>query len=180
MIIREAEKVDLKELLNVGKQAFGQGEGPEIVKLINDLLRDPTARPLLSLIALRDEKIIGHLLFTSAQLDTDSELDIQLLAPLAVLPEEQNRGTGGRLIEKGLQILTRKGVKLVFVLGHPNYYPRFGFKEAGKFGLEAPYPIPEKHAAAWMVRELSTGLVGKLTGKVVCADAMNRPEYWRE
>jgi len=180
LIIREAVKADLKELLNVEEQAFGQDEGPEIVKLINGLLSDPTARPLLSLIALRDEKIIGHVLFTSAQLDTDSELDIQLLAPLAVLPEEQNRGIGSRLVEKGLQILTRKGVKLVFVLGHPNYYPRFGFKQAGKLGLEAPYLIPEEIAAAWMVREMSPGLLSNLTGNVLCADAINRPEYWRE
>ncbi len=180
LIIREAVKADLKELLNVEEQAFGQDEGPEIVKLINGLLSDPTARPLLSLIALRDKKIIGHVLFTSALLASDSELNIQLLAPLAVIPEEQNRGTGGRLIEKGLQMLTQKGVKLVFVLGHPSYYPRFGFKEAGILGFEAPYPIPDEVAAAWMVRELSPGLVGKLTGKVLCADAMNRPEYWRE
>lgn len=180
MIIREAVKADLEELLNVAKEAFGQNEGPEIFKLINDLLSDPTARPLLSLVALKDEKIIGHILFTSAQLDTDSDLDIQLLAPLAVLPEEQNREIGSRLIEKGLQILTRKGVKLVFVLGHPNYYPRFGFKVAGRLDLEAPYPIPDEVAAAWMVRELSPGLAGKLTGKILCADAINRPEYWRE
>jgi len=180
LFIREAEKADLTDLLAVEEKAFGQFEGPEVLKLVAGLLNDPTARPLLSLVALRGKKITGHILFTSARISSDSEMSIQLLAPLAVIPEEQNRGTGGQLIEKGLQILAQKGVKLVFVLGHPNYYPRFGFKEAGKLGFEAPYPIPEEASAAWMVRELSQGLVGKLTGKVLCADAINRPEYWRE
>jgi predicted N-acetyltransferase YhbS len=72
------------------------------------------------------------------------------------------------------------GVELVFVLGHPGYYPRFGFKPAGVLGFEAPYPIPEKHADAWMVRELRAGIIGSVRGKVVCADTLSRPEYWRE
>ena len=180
MKIQEAKQADLEELLAVEEKAFGQNEGPEIVKLISDVLTDPTARPLLSLVALKGERIIGHVLFTSAELSLDPELDIKLLAPLAVLPGEQNRGVGGQLIEKGLQILSQKGVKLVFVLGHPNYYPRFGFKEAGKLGFEAPYPIPGEIAAAWMVRELDPGTIGKLTGRVICANAINRPKYWRE
>lgn len=180
MIIREAVKADLKELLSVEEQAFGQDEGPEIVKFVAGLLDDPTARPLLSLVALQKGQVIGHILFTSAKLSSNPELDIQILAPLAVLPEKQNRGTGGQLIEKGLQMLAQKGTKLVFVLGHPGYYPRFGFKEAGKLGFEAPYPINAENADAWMVRELSPGLAGKLAGKIRCADAMNRSEYWRE
>ncbi|MGM0652626.1 MAG: GNAT family N-acetyltransferase [Bacillota bacterium] len=180
MKIRRAEQSDLKELLAVEEEAFGQKEGPEIVKLINNLLNDPSACPLLSLVALEGEKITGHILFTSARLTPESDLNIQLLAPLAVLPEEQNRGTGGRLIDKGLQILSQKGVKLVFVLGHPDYYPRFSFKEAGRLGFEAPYPIPDEVASAWMVHELSPNTIGKLTGRVICADAINRPEYWRE
>lgn len=180
MIIREAVKADFEELLSVEEQAFGQYEGPEIRKLVTGLLNDPTAQPLLSLVALRDGQVIGHILFTSAKLSSDPEMDIQILAPLAVLPEEQNQGTGGRLIEKGFQMLVQKGTKMVFVLGHPGYYPRFGFKEAGKLDFEAPYPIHAEIAAAWMVRELSPGIVGKYTGKVLCADAINRPEYWRE
>jgi putative acetyltransferase len=73
-----------------------------------------------------------------------------------------------------------KGVELVFVLGHPGYYPRHGFTPAGVLGFHAPYPIPEKNADAWMVQELHPGVIGRARGKILCADAINRPEYWRE
>jgi putative acetyltransferase len=70
------------------------------------------------------------------------------------------------------------GVELVFVLGHPSYYPRHGFEPAIRLGLMAQYPIsPEE---AWMVRALRPGVIGQVRGTVVAADAMNRPEYWRE
>ena len=67
-----------------------------------------------------------------------------------------------------------------FVLGHPGYYPRFGFTPAGPRGIEAPFPILPKNEDAWMVLELAPGLVGKVKGKVIGADAMMRPEHWRE
>jgi putative acetyltransferase len=83
-------------------------------------------------------------------------------------------------IEKGLRHLTKTGVDLVFVLGHPEYYPRYGFKPAGHLGFEAPYPIPDEHADAWMVQALRPGVIGSVSGKVRCADELNMPEHWRE
>ena len=76
--------------------------------------------------------------------------------------------------------MSETGVELVFVLGHPEYYPRHGFKPAGVHGFEAPYPIPDKHANAWMVQELHPGVIGNVNGKVICADMLNQPEHWRE
>ena len=81
---------------------------------------------------------------------------------------------------EGLQQLSGSGVDLVFVLGHPGYYPRFGFSEAGIKGFEAPYPIPEKNAEAWMVRELHAGVIGNYRGRIICAEALADPKYWRE
>jgi len=77
-------------------------------------------------------------------------------------------------------LLEVSGVDLVFVLGHPEYYPRFGFETAGRLGFEAPYPIPEKHADAWMVQELKNGMVSENQGKILCADSLNSPDHWRE
>jgi putative acetyltransferase len=68
----------------------------------------------------------------------------------------------------------------VFVLGHPEYYPRFGFRPAGALGMDAPYPIPERHADAWMVQALRPGLLGQVRGTVRCADTLNDPRHWRE
>jgi len=91
------------------------------------------------------------------------------------------KGIGGELIKEGLRLLSESDVDLVFVLGHPDYYPRHGFKpNAGALGFEAPYPIPTEHADAWMVQELNTGVIGTLKGKVICADELDKPEHWRE
>lgn len=95
-------------------------------------------------------------------------------------PDVQGRGIGGELIRDGLRQLADKGTDLVFVLGHPAYYTRFGFQPAGAYSLSAPYPIPPQHADAWMVQELKEKTIGTVQGQVVCADALNKPEYWIE
>lgn len=67
---------------------------------------------------------------------------------------------------------------LVFVLGHPGYYPRHGFEPAGRHGLRAPYSVSPE--SAWMVRPISPNVLGRVQGRVICADALDRPEYWIE
>jgi putative acetyltransferase len=174
--IVEASAADLENVLLVERLAFGEDE---VAGLVRELVDDPSARPLISLLAWDGERPVGHVMFTAARLDDASrDVSISILAPLAVVPEAQRAGVGGRLIEEGIQQLSESGVELVFVLGHPGYYPRHGFEPAIRLGLLAQYPIsPEE---AWMVRALRPGVVGQVRGTVVAADAMNRPEYWRE
>lgn len=179
--IRESAEPDLADVLRVEEQAFGEDEGPEIADLVRGLLNDPSARPLLSLVAVDDGRAVGHILFTRARVTGLREsVSAIILAPLAVVPDAQSQGVGGRLIQEGLRLLSESGSDLVFVLGHPGYYPRHGFRPAGVLGFEAPYPIPEEDAAAWMVQELRPGVIGRVSGKVQCADVLNRPEHWRE
>lgn len=181
MIIREANADDLKGLLEINLIAFGEEEGPEVVQMVKDLVNDPTAQPLLSLVAEGEERrIVGHILFTKAAIEGSEGLNTSILAPLAILPGCQKQGIGGLLIREGLQILSERGTDLVFVLGHPEYYPRHGFITAGVKGFEAPYPIPFEVADAWMVQELKPGLVGQVRGRVTCARTMDRLEYWSE
>ena len=178
MKIRETTKTDLDNIFKVEKRAFGQDEEADLVK---DLLSDATAQPLCSLLAFDGDRAVGHILFTAAKLENSPQSAVvSILAPLAVIPGYQKQGIGGQLIERGLQLLTGSGVELVFVLGHPEYYPRHGFKPAGVLGFEAPYPIPDKDADAWMVQELQPGVIGRISGKVRCAEMMDKPEYWRE
>lgn len=172
--IRQTGDSDIDDLLQVERAAFGQDAEAELVE---DLLADPTARPLVSLLAFEGDRPVGHVLFTAARADA---VDAALLAPLAVIPEAQNRGIGGKLIDQGLEHLKEAGIGLAFVLGHPAYYPRYGFQPAGRLGFEAPYPIPEKDADAWMVQALKPGLIGTVRGNVTCAEAISRPEYWQE
>ncbi len=176
--VRETTDSDLPDILRVQKLAFGQD--PEAA-LTNDILQDPSAKPVVSLMAFHGDDPVGHILFSTARMTRPGGgPSIAILAPLAVVPEAQRQGVGGNLIEAGLRRLSDAGVDLVFVLGHPGYYPRHGFQPAGPFGLDAPHPIPLKHADAWMVRALRPGVIGSIRGKVICSDVLNRPEHWRE
>lgn len=180
-MIRDTCAEDEPAVRQVHETAFGPGEGEIIADLTISLLHDPTATPCLSLIACADSPPIGHVLFTSVRIAGGSPSPAaSILAPLAVLPDHQRRGTGGELVRRGLSALAESGCELVFVLGYPDYYSRFGFAPAGRLGLEAPYPIEEKNADAWMVLALGQGGTTTVTGTVHCADALSRPGYWVE
>ncbi len=193
MLISEASDSDLQRVLEVEREAFGQNEEAELVAA---LMEDPTARPLLSLLAWDDGRAIGHILFTSARIETEltgadavapattatapHTPSLVILAPLAVTPDHQGQGVGGRLIAAGLDAMRDRGVDLVLVAGHPDYYPRHGFTPALPHGLAPPYPLPPGHEDAWMVRALRDGVLGVVRGRVACAESLSRPEYWRE
>ena len=178
MIIKKASDSDLNDVLRIEAKAFGHSKESN---LVNGLLNDDSAKPLLSLLAIDEDVAVGHILFTKVRITGNEDaLSAMILAPLAILPIAQGKGVGGKLIKEGLMQLSESKVDLVFVLGHPEYYPRFGFKPAGAQGFEAPYPIPAKDASAWMVQELKPGIIDNFSGKIVCADTLNKPEHWRE
>jgi len=176
MRIVEATEADLDAVLRVEREAFGQDDEAELVAA---LLCDPTAQPVVSLLAWEGDRAVGHVLFTRVTLaGAPADVSCAILAPLAVVPASQRRGVGRALIEHGAGLLARSGAKLLFVLGDPGYYTRCGFAPSIPRGLRAPYPIvPEE---AWMVRSLVPGLLGTVEGTVTCASALARPEYWRE
>jgi Predicted acetyltransferase len=181
MNLRISYEQDIEQILDVHAAAFGGTKGEEIARLVNDLLRDTTASPLLSIVATVNNSIVGHIIFSKAKLsNSDQAVSTVILAPLAVDPDFQCRGIGGKLIKYGLTNLLTAGVELVFVLGHPTYYPKHGFCVAGKHGFDAPYPIPDEHADAWMVQELRSGIIGRVKGRVQCSDVLNQPQHWRE
>lgn len=178
--IRCSTESDRTAIRSVHASAFGPGQAREIVALVDALLEDQTARPLLSLIAELGRELTGHILFTAVEIQPDQNVSARILAPLAVSSDCQGEGVGGALIKAGLEQLAESGVDLVFVLGHPGYYPRFGFQPAGVLGFEAPYPIPPEHADAWMVQALKAGVIGRIEGTVQCSDALSQPQHWRE
>ena len=180
MKIRRSTDSDCVAISEILMSAFGQVQGQEIVGLVNDLLNDETAKPLLSLVAEMDGRIVGHILFTVAKLQLDQDVSIRILAPLAVVREFQGKGIGQSLIREGLKQLAESGVDLVFVLGHPGYYPKSGFQPAGVLGFEATYPIPSEHADAWMVQALKPDVIGKVRGRVQCSAGLDHPQYWQE
>ncbi len=177
--IRKTSLSDYSKIIDIEKTAF---DGDEVAELTAQLLNDKSAKPYISLLAFYKKEAIGHILFTKASIkNTSLSPKAYILAPLAVIPEYQNQGVGGKLINEGFNRLKIWGVDIVFVLGHIEYYPKFGFiKNAEKLGFPAPYTIPDKVADAWMVKSLTSQNINICKGQVVCADAMNKPEHWRE
>ena len=175
--IQIVETNESDDILMVEKLAFGSNEEAE---LVSNLLRDSSAKPVLSLLAVYNAEAVGHILFTKAMLkEAKPPPSIYILAPLAVIPKYQKQGIGGMLIREGIKRLRTMGVEMVFVLGHKEYYPKHGFiPDAGGLGFAPPYPIPAKDADAWMVQALNSK--GEMCGKVICANALDKPEYWRE
>ncbi|TVR96674.1 MAG: N-acetyltransferase [Rhodospirillales bacterium] len=175
MRILEASTAQLDHMVAVERAAFG---GEAEAQLVRELLADPSARPWLSLLAWAEDRPVGHILFTAARVpDAGRPVSAAILAPLAVVPDAQGRGIGGRLIERGAELLSGSGVGLVCVFGDPRYYARFGFTAATPHRLALPFPVsPEE---AWMVRAFGPGLLGAVHGTVVSADALNRPELWQ-
>ena len=170
---QESTIKDIPGLLHIVDQAFGQSTEADLVA---KLLADPTAEPYLSLLAMHHDQAIGHILFTRVYLDRDASPLLHILAPLSVLPQYQKQGIGGQLIRVGLDKLREMGSQGVLVLGHPGYYPKYGFiPDAASQGLYAPYPIPEAHAAAWMIQWLQPETENSWQGTVYCADELQKP-----
>ena len=177
--IRETGPGDVETIMDIERRAFGYEKE---ARLVVSLLEDASARPLLSLLALAGTVAVGHILFTRATFQgrPDSPL-MHILAPLAVCPDYQRQGVGGLLIRTGIDRLRRMGSTLVFVLGHREYYPRYGFAPfAAKEGYLPPYPMPEEHGAYWMVQALQPDEAGTGKGTVRCADTLNEPQHWRD
>jgi putative acetyltransferase len=141
----------------VNEQAFGgTGEANAI-----DALRDRGA-VTLSLVAVIDDRVVGHLLFTPAAIETaDHTWPALGLAPLSVLPEYQRRGIGSALMKAGLAECARLGYERVIVLGHSAYYPRFGFGRASQYGIRCEWNVPDD---AFMVLKLRREALDGVSG----------------
>ena len=121
------------------------------------------ARPLVSLVAEEASTIVGHILFSPVTLPGHPALALMGLAPMAVIPGRQRAGIGSALVRAGLEACRRLAADAVVVLGHPAYYPRFGFAPGVRTGLACEYDVP---AEAFMVRELRPGALRGATGNV--------------
>ncbi|MCA2211813.1 GNAT family N-acetyltransferase [Jidongwangia harbinensis] len=147
-----AESVDDREaVLDVHRRAFGD-HGATVAALVGALRADDPAA--LSVVAADGGRVVGHVLFTRSLLDAPRRLvDVQVLSPLAVLPDRQRRGVGAALVRHGLELLEARGVPLVFLEGDPGYYGRLGFTAAAGCGFRKPsLRIPD---AAFQVVRLS-------------------------
>lgn len=175
MLIRSHDQSELPEVLEVTALAFA--EEPEVVDLVRELVDDTSFIPSLSLVAEDEGRIIGHAMFTRARvLGERAELPVLALAPVSVVPERQREGVGAKLITEGISRAKAMREQAVVVLGHPDYYSRFGFKPAMPFGILPPHPVELE--SAWMALELERASLGGIHGVVHFGAPLQDPRYW--
>jgi putative acetyltransferase len=160
--IRTERKNDYNQIRKINDLAFGQeNEG----KMIEALRKTLDYNASLSLIAEIKERIVGHILFYPIKIKNEKEeYTVLSLAPLAVHPQYQNKGIGSILVKKGLAVAKYTEFNAVIVVGHPKYYPRFGFKPASKWGIKLPIDAPDE---VFMAFELKDDALKNCKGTVV-------------
>jgi len=161
VMIRAEQTDDIAAIQEINRLAFAQEEEALLVQRIRE---SPGFIPDLSLVAIKDEKVAGHILFSRIHIETpQGDVEVLSLAPMAVRPEFQNSGIGSDLVREGLKRCRDLDHTIVVVIGHPEYYPRFGFVPARKKGLELNFPVPGE---AFMVCELAPDALAGIKGTV--------------
>ncbi|VYT88496.1 GNAT family N-acetyltransferase [Clostridium tertium] len=164
--IREEEMKDYKEVEKVVEESFKTAEFTDNDEhnLVNRLRKSKEFIKELSLIAEDKNRIIGHVLITKALINGENKsYETLALAPLSVLPEYQKSGIGKKLMNRGIERAKELGYKSIVVLGHESYYPKFGFEKASKYGVKAPFEVPDE---AYMILELVPGGLNGVSGIV--------------
>jgi putative acetyltransferase len=156
LLIRPEQSGDALAIADINDRAFG---GSDESKLVDAIRR--SAHPVISLVAEIAGVSVGHILFSPVSIDVPNPPVALGLAPMAVLPERQRQGIGSKLIEAGLNECRRRGCEVVIVLGHTQFYPRFGFRPARLLGLQTEYADA---GDAFMAIELKEGVLAGRTG----------------
>ena len=142
--------------------------------LVNRLRNSSAYIPELALVAELDGEVVGHILFTRAAIvGSDREWESLTLAPVSVAPEHQRRGIGGQLIRAGIEIARELGFDNINLVGHAEYYPRFGFVPASRYGVRCAFEVPDD---ASMLLELKPGALDDVSGVVRYAPEFNMAE----
>ena len=161
MIIREEQPADISLIREINQRAFEQEQEANLV----DALRSNGAATL-SLVAVVDDAVVGHIMYSPARIGA---VEGAGLAPMAVLPTHQRRGIGSQLVEVGNAKLREHDCPFIIVLGHPGFYPRFGFRPARPLGVTCEWDVPDD---VFMIALLDEHRMRGVTGL-----AKYRPEF---
>ena len=162
-VIRLEQPGDADAVRETNEQAFGTETEARLV----DRLRD--SADCISLVATIGDRVIGHILFTPVSIEPATAVRVAGLAPMAVRPEHQRAGIGSELVRAGLDECRRRGYAAVVLVGHSEFYPRFGFVPGHTKGLECEFPVPPE---VFMALELNADALAGVAGLV-----RYRPEF---
>lgn len=164
LLIRQEEVYDytaVKELIESAFKTLDFSDHKEQY-LVQRLRKSAAFIPPLSLVGELDEIVVGHILLTKIQIVDNGKISESLaLAPVSVLPAYQGRGIGGKLIKRAHIIATQLGYRSIALLGHADYYPKFGYTRASAFGIQFPFDAPDENC---MVIELVDKGLGGVSG----------------
>lgn len=167
IIVRQEQKTDYDIVFEIIEDAFNSmpfSDGSE-GELVFRLRKSANFEPRLSLVAEDDGMLVGHILFTPIHIvDGENKVVSLSLAPVSVLPEYQRKGIGSQLIKEGHSIARELGYESVFVLGHPEYYPYFGYEPSTNWNISSPFDVPAEY---FMAIELKPGALKEAKGTVV-------------
>jgi putative acetyltransferase len=155
--IREERSEDIAMIRGVNIEAFGRSQEANLIEMLRT-----NGGILLSLLATNEDQIVGHILYSAVTVGSGERKIIGAgLGPMAVRPAYQRRGIGAKLIEFGTTRLKQSGCPFIVVLGHADYYPRFGFRPASDYGLKCEWSVPDN---AFMALALDESKIGGLSG----------------
>lgn len=164
--IRQEIQKDFPEVFALIREAFAAENQPDQAEqfLVERLRKSAAFVPELSLVAEADGKILGHILLTRLKVKNEKETFESLaLAPVSVLPAFQNQGIGSKLISEAHEVARNLGFQSVILIGHADYYPRFGYQPAHLFGIRFPFEAPPENC---FVLELVPGSLEQVSGLV--------------
>lgn len=167
---RTEQEGDSTGVRSVNKAAFSTSFEADLV----DALRKK-GRDTISLVAEQSSEIVGHIMFSPANIEQNPQnKHIYGLAPMAVRPNLQRQGIGSALVKAGLQACAEHNIDIVVVLGHPEYYPRFGFEKASIYNISCSYEVPDE---AFMVIALNDGALNTISGTVTYHPLFDQSQY---
>jgi putative acetyltransferase len=158
MLIRAEEDKDSAAVHAINTAAFETSGEARLAAILRE-----EAQPVISLVAEENDEVVGHILLSPVSLSGHAHLKVMGLGPMAVLPQLQRKGIGSALVRAGLEQSKQLGFGAVVLVGHPEFYSRFGFRPASRFHITCEFEVPEE---AFMAVELEPGFLADVHGVI--------------
>ena len=176
MRVRKATRRDFEDIRGIHLSAFPEAERDLVATLATDLLTNETDPPTISLVCESDGVVAGHVAFSPVRIKGHEKLPGYILAPLAILPDQQKRGVGAMLVKEGIRELKTADASICFVYGDPDYYGRFGFQAVTAEGFTPPHP--PQYPFGWQAVILTDCDFKDRPVAIRCVPALDNAKLW--